>query len=337
MKAGLYCRVSTDAQVEGYSIDAQKKMLEAYCVSKEITEYEFYIDGGFSGSNLDRPEMERMLEDIKDKKIDSVIVYKLDRISRSQKDTLYLIEEIFNPNNIGFISIRENFDTTTPFGKAMIGILSVFAQLERETIYERTRMGMLERVKSGLWMGGGIEPFGYKYDKNLGILVKKEKQSKIVLDIGELYLSGESTENISKILGMSGESVVRKILSNPVYIGKIPYKGKIYEGKHEPIYNKEMWNEIQIMKENRGRNNLKKTNHLLTGLVYCGVCGAKFRYQKWGKDEVKMYCYSQQRSKPRLIKDPNCNNPRVDAKEIERYVLNEIFKMSLDESVAWQL
>ena len=84
------------------------------------------------------------------KKIDCVVVYKLDRISRSQKDTLYLIEEVFNPNNIGFVSVKENFDTTSPFGKAMIGILSVFAQLERETIYERTRMGMKERVKSGL-------------------------------------------------------------------------------------------------------------------------------------------------------------------------------------------
>ncbi len=330
MKAGLYCRVSTDAQVEGYSIDAQKKMLEAYCISKEISDYEFYIDGGYSGSNLSRPEMQRLLDDIDDKKIDYVIVYKLDRISRSQKDTLYLIEEKFNPNNIGFISIKENFDTTTPFGKAMIGILSVFAQLERETIYERTRMGMLERVKSGLWMGGGNRPIGYEYDRNTGTLVQKPKQAEMVYWVGKLYLENYSVENICDILGMSGDRIVRKILDSPVYVGMIPYKGGLYQGKHKPIFPQEMWNEIQTMRENRSKNNFKKSKYLLSGLVYCGYCGAKYRYQKWGS-VVKMYCYSQQKSRPRLIRDPNCPNLKANSEDVEKYVLNELFKMSLDE------
>lgn len=330
MKAALYCRVSTDAQVDGYSIDAQKKLLEAYCVSKEIIDFEYYIDGGYSGSNLERPAIKKLLDDIDDKKIDCVIVYKLDRISRSQKDTLYLIEEKFNPNNIGFISIKENFDTTTPFGKAMIGILSVFAQLERETIYERTRMGMLERVKSGLWMGGGVRPLGYDYDRNTGILIKKPKQSEMVFCAGKLFLENYSLDNISDILGLSGETVVRKILRSPVNAGMIPYKGEIYQGKQEPIFPMDMWNEIQKMMDNRGKNNLKKTNHLLSGLVYCSYCGAKFRYQKWGK-QTKMYCYSQQKSRPALIRDPNCPNHRADADEIEKYVIEELFKMSLDE------
>lgn len=330
MKAGLYCRVSTDAQVEGYSIDAQKKLLEAYCISKEITDYEYYIDGGFSGSNLQRPAIQKLLDDIDDKKIDFVIVYKLDRISRSQKDTLYLIEEKFNPNNIGFISVRENFDTTTPFGKAMIGILSVFAQLERETIYERTRMGMLERVKSGLWMGGGNRPLGYEYDRNTGTLVQIPKQAEMIYWVGKLYLENYSPENICDILGMSGERVVRKVLRSPVYIGMIPYKGKIYQGKHKPIFSMDMWNEIQTMMDNRGKNDLKKSNYLLSGMVYCAYCGAKLRYQKWGK-QVKMYCYSQQKSRPRLVRDPNCPNHKANAEDVEKYVMDEIFKMSLDE------
>lgn len=330
MRAGLYCRVSTDAQVDGYSIDAQKKLLEAYCMSKEIKEYNYYIDGGYSGSNLNRPAIKKLLDDIDDKKIDCVIVYKLDRISRSQKDTLFLIEEKFNPNNIGFISIRENFDTTTPFGKAMIGILSVFAQLERETIYERTRMGMLERVKSGLWMGGGNRPIGYEYDRNTGTLVQKPKQAEMVYLMGKLYLENYSTEVISDILGMSGDRIVRKVLRSPVYIGKIPYKGELYQGKHKPIFPIEMWNEIQTMMDNRGSNDLKKSKYLLSGLVYCSYCGAKFRYQKWGKT-IKMYCYSQQKSRPRLIRDPNCPNHKADSEEVEKYVLEELFKMSLDE------
>ncbi len=331
MKAALYCRVSTDIQVEGYSIEAQKKLLEAYCVSKEIKEFEYYIDGGFTGSNLDRPQMQRMLKDIKEEKVDCVIVYKLDRISRSQRDTLFLIEEIFNPRSIGFISIRENFDTTTPYGKAMIGVLSIFAQLERETIYERTRIGMKERVKSGLWMGGGLRPLGYDYDKNTGTLVIKEKQAQTIRYIFKLYLEGMSTEEINDALGMSGESIVRKILDSQVYIGNIFYKGKIYKGKHEPIISEEMFLEVQNMKAKRSNNNLKKSTYLLSGLVYCGKCGAKYRYQKWGVDTIKVYCYSQQKSRPKLVKDPNCNNVKVNATDLEAHVLKELFKLSLDD------
>ena len=201
-------------------------MLQAYCTSKEISEYEMYIDGGYTGSNLERPEIQRLMEDVKDKRIDCVIVYKLDRISRSQRDTLYLIEEVFNPNGIGFISIKENFDTTTPFGKAMIGILSVFAQLERETIYERTRMGMKERVKAGFWMGGGNLPFGYDYDRNTGCLVPIPDKAEIIRQVYKMYLDGEGADSIAEKLSISGGPVVRSILTSPVNIGKIPYKRK---------------------------------------------------------------------------------------------------------------
>ena len=150
-KTAVYIRVSTDAQrEEGYSIEAQKEMLTAYCVSKGIQNYEYYIDGGFSGSNISRPALERLISDIKKKKISCVLVYKLDRLSRSQKDTLYLIEDVFNPNGVDFISLNENMDTSTPIGRLMLGILSAFAQLERENIKERTKMGMKERIKSGL-------------------------------------------------------------------------------------------------------------------------------------------------------------------------------------------
>ena len=164
--AALYMRVSTDAQFEeGYSIEQQTEMLTAFCKAKRIENYELYIDPGFSGSNIERPEMQRLIHDIRDGKITHVLVYKLDRLSRSQKDTLYLIEDIFNTHNVTFTSLNENFDTSTPTGKAMLGMMSVFAQLERETIRERTRMGMLGRLKEGYWPGGARTPFGYDYDE----------------------------------------------------------------------------------------------------------------------------------------------------------------------------
>lgn len=133
MKAALYIRVSTREQIENYSIPSQKERLEAFCKSKGWDVHDFYIDGGYSGSNTDRPDLQRMLSDIKN--FDVVVVYKLDRLSRSQRDTMELIEDKFLKNDVEFVSITETIDTSTPFGRAMIGILSVFAQLERISIH----------------------------------------------------------------------------------------------------------------------------------------------------------------------------------------------------------
>ena len=147
-KVAIYVRVSTTSQVdEGYSIDEQKAKLTSYCEIKDWNIYDIYTDGGFSGSNTERPALEQLIRDAKRKLFDTVLVYKLDRLSRSQKDTLYLIEDVFLENDIEFVSLLENFDTSTPFGKAMIGLLSVFAQLEREQIKERMQLGKLGRAK----------------------------------------------------------------------------------------------------------------------------------------------------------------------------------------------
>ena len=210
-KTALYIRVSTDAQFEeGYSVDAQKEKLAQYCKLKDIEDYEFYIDGGWSGSNIERPEIKRLIADIKAEKIDAVVVYKLDRLSRSQKDTVYLLEDVFIPNGCAFISLNENFDTSTPYGKAMIGILSVFAQLERENIRERTRMGMYERVKSGLWMDGGRVPFGYDYDREKNTLIPNEKAEQ-VRQIYQLYLQGYSTIQLAGMFDVSGDQHISAI------------------------------------------------------------------------------------------------------------------------------
>lgn len=122
-KTGLYIRVSTNVQFEeGYSVGAQTEKLEKYCNYQEIDNYDLYIDGGYSGSNLNRPEMKRLIKEIQEGKVESVVVVKLDRLSRSQKDTIYLLEDVFEANGVGFISLNENFDTTTPYGKAMVEI-----------------------------------------------------------------------------------------------------------------------------------------------------------------------------------------------------------------------
>lgn len=320
----LYIRVSTDAQYEeGYSVEAQREKLEQFCKLRDITNYKVFIDGGWSGSNIDRPEMQHMIAAILAGEVDSVVVYKLDRLSRSQKDTIYLLEDIFIPHNCNFISLNENFDTTTPYGKAMIGILSVFAQLERENIRERTRMGMYERIKSGLWMGGGRVPFGYDYVPEKNILVPNE-HAEDVRQIFDLYIKGYSANKIANMFDVANDTHVMNILQRPVYKGLIQYNGELIKGQHEAIVDDDTWNKAQIARARRRIIKTTTTVHLLSGLVVCGVCGAKLRYQKWGNG-IKLYCYSQQKSKPNLIKDPNCNNYRYNADELEAAVMESIF------------
>ena len=299
----------------------------SYAKSKDYTEFEYYIDGGYSGKDLNRPAIQKLIEDCKNHKIDAVFVFKLDRISRSQRDTLYLIEEVFNKYDVSFVSMRENFDTSTPFGKAMIGVLSVFAQLERETILERTRIGLKKRAEAGLWRGGGKIPFPYRYDRNTGTLIPIPEQVELLHKMISLYISGKSFNAIGDIVGMDESLVETRILSI-TNTGKVPYKDEVYDGKHEAVVSDELYEEI--LRVNKVRSHEKYERHyLLSGKVYCGHCGAKYRYQKWGKRLI-MYCYSQQKSKPRYIKDPNCNNKRWDTFEVEDAVLEELFKMSLD-------
>ena len=299
----------------------------SYAKSKDYTEFEYYIDGGYSGKDLNRPAIQKLIEDCKNHKIDAVFVFKLDRISRSQRDTLYLIEEVFNKYNVSFISMRENFDTSTPFGKAMIGVLSVFAQLERETILERTRIGLKKRAEAGLWRGGGKIPFPYRYDRNTGTLIPIPEQVELLHKMISLYISGKSFNAIGDIVGMDESLVETRILSI-TNTGKVPYRDEVYEGKHKAVVSDELYEEILRVNKVRSREKYER-HYLLSGKVYCGHCGAKYRYQKWGKRLI-MYCYSQQKSKPRYIKNPNCNNKRWDTFEVEDAVLEELFKMSLD-------
>ncbi len=330
MKAGLYARVSTDIQMEGYSIEAQKEYLLNFAKSKEFNEFEYYIDGGYSGKDLKRPAIQKLIDDVKFHRLDCVIVFKLDRISRSQKDTLFLIEEVFNKYNVGFISMRENFDTTTPFGKAMIGILSIFAQLERETILERTKIGIKKRAENGYWKGGGKVPFPYTYDRNKGTLVPVLEQVKLLYKMINLYLSGYSFEKIGTIVGMN-ESLVEKRLLSRTSLGLVPYKNHEYVGKHPAVISEKTYNKIIETHKLRSKSRTA-IHYLLSGKIYCGYCGAKYRYQKWGK-RVICYCYSQQKSKPQFIKDSNCKNKRWDSFWIEEAVLKNIFRMKLDNNL----
>lgn len=345
-RAALYIRVSTQEQAnEGYSIEAQTERLTAYCKARGWAIYSTYTDPGFSGSNVQRPALQQLFSDIKAGNIDCVLVYKLDRLSRSQKDTLYMIEDVFAANNVAFVSMNENFDTSSPFGRAMIGVLSVFAQLEREQIKERSAMGRRERAKSGLWHGGGWEPIGYSYAD--GHLQVNPAEAIMIRDVYKLFLQNVPLTRIGSITKerygrFLSHSAVRSILSTSLYLGLIRWNGETYQGEHEAIIDENSFKRAQVLLEDRHRIAETKPfpfkpRHLLAGLLVCAHCGANYttkgNYAGHGakkKYRPYYYCYSRSKTNPRRIIDPNCRNPAYAVVDLDKRILYEVERLSSD-------
>ena len=314
-----YLRVSTEAQTEKYGLDMQKQKILEYCEKKGVKIDKWYVDGGYSGSKLDRPDIQQLLDDSERGLISCVYIYKLDRMSRDVIDTLNLLYRVLPKYGVQVVSMTEDLKFENPMDKVMIGVNAIMGQYEREVIYMRTRAGMKERVKKGLWMGGGRTPYGYYYDRNDGILHPKEDEAEVVRKAYRLYIDGYSCERISKMLGFKGERIVIQILKRKSNIGIIEYKGEEYKGLHEPIVDEHTFYQAQECMKKRHTNSHVTNDNILTGLCYCGVCGARMRYQKWGKYH-KLICYSQQASKIYMIKDSNCDNAKARAEEIEAEV-----------------
>lgn len=345
---GIYVRVSTQEQAkEGYSVNEQVERLEKYAEAHGWIVYKVYIDPGFSGGSIERPGLKNLIQDVKRNKIDKVVVYKLDRLSRSQKDTLYLIEDIFLKNKVDFVSMTENFDTGTPFGRAMIGILSVFAQLEREQIKERMQMGLDARAKEGYYHGGPNSPIGYEYVN--GTLIINEYEALQVRKIYDLALSGLPIHSIYKHMkdhykhkyGEWTDSAVRSCLKSVIYTGRIQWKGEIYQGLHEPIIDIDTFGNVQDYLSNRDVGKFSKhpfqRTTLLGGLIFCGNCGARYyckqnTSKKPGVTPVQKYytCYSRGKTSKKMIKDPNCKNKTWNVKDLDKIILDEIKKLATD-------
>lgn len=352
MKIALYPRVSTQEQaLNGNSIEEQIDRMNKYCDALGWTVYKTYTDAGYSGANTDRPALQRMIRDIKAGKIDKVLVYKLDRLSRSQKDTLELIEDVFLANKVDFVSMNENFDTSTPFGRAMIGILAVFAQLEREQIKERMSMGKFARAKKGKYHGSCQVPFGYEYVD--GELIPNEFEKMIVKQIFEWYASGIAPYTIIKRLNDSGmtprnakrwnEHTVRTMLTKRTYLGYLSWNNEWYKGTHEAFITEELFDKVQEIRKRRSEEHkvynrrLGKANSYLGGYCQCAKCGAKFSKQisgriENGKDYRQAFyvCYSRSKRNQSMIKDPNCKNKRWRMDKLDETIFNEIRKLALD-------
>ena len=345
-RAALYVRVSTLEQAqEGYSIGEQRERLIAYCKAHDWAIADIYVDGGYSGSNLKRPGVQKLMSETD--KFDVVLVYKLDRLSRSQRDTLYLIEEIFLPNSVDFVSMQESFDTSSPFGKAMIGLLAVFAQLEREQIKERTKMGRIARAKSGLYHGGCYVPIGYDYEN--GKLVVNPYEAEQIRKIFEWYIAGESLIGIANRLQEAGYknrygswsswSSIRNVLGNETYTGTIHFEDVTVENAHEAIISKEQFATAQMVNAKRqdkyGATPFQ-SKYLLTGLMFCGKCGA--RYYRRDNGRYQYYtCYSRSKQIKAMVKDPNCKNRNWKAQELEDLIEKKVLEVLRSPEMAAEL
>ena len=186
----VYARVSSQEQAEeGYSIGEQEEKLKAYCVAMGYKVNRVAVDPGYSGASLDRPGIREVIADVKRGRCKKVIVWKLDRLSRSQKDTLILLEDVFFPNGCAFVSLNENFDTATPIGRCIVGVLAAFAQMERENIKMRTSMGKAAAIRAGKYTGP-CAPFGYQYqfkENGKREIIPDPYSSMIVKEIYSLY------------------------------------------------------------------------------------------------------------------------------------------------------
>ena len=295
-RCAVYCRVSTDERLnqEFNSIDAQKEAGQAYIVSQRaegwIPVADDYDDGGFSGGNMERPALKRLMADIGKGLIDIVVVYKIDRLTRSLMDFSKMVE-VFERQKVSFVSVTQQFNTTNSMGRLMLNVLLSFAQFEREVTGERIRDKIAASKRKGMWMGG-VPPFGYDVDKRQ--LLINQSEAAVVNRIFEDMLTIGSPTQIAANLTQEGvttkawvtrdgqdrpgvridKKFLHKLLRNRIYLGEIGHKGAWFPGMHQAIIDKTLWDNVHEVLQRDGHDRStetkarSRTDALLRGLLY---------------------------------------------------------------------
>ena len=284
LRCAIYTRKSSEEglDMEFNSLDAQREACEAYVASQRAEGWaairEPYDDGGVSGGTLDRPALKRLLADVEAGLIDVIVVYKIDRLSRSLMDFARLVE-IFERNQVTFVSVTQSFNTTTSMGRLTLNILLSFAQFEREVIGERIRDKVAASRKRGMWMGGYV-PLGY--DVRHRKLVVNENEAATVRMIFQRFASIGSATMLAKALAAEGvlnkrgklvdKGFLYKLINNRVYLGEAVHKGTAYPGEHAAIIDQALWDNVHaILQESprlRAKNTRAQTPALLKGIIF---------------------------------------------------------------------
>lgn len=334
-----YLRVSTAEQNrDGFSIAAQKKRLTAFAQSQDWEIYDFYIDGGQSAKDMNRDDLQRLLNDIKhidhDDKV--VLVFKLDRLTRSVLD-LYKLLQIFEEHKTAFRSATEVYDTTTAMGRLFITLVGALAQFERESTAERVKMGMEQMVYEGKWHGS-TPAFGFDYqDKKLII---NEPEARIVRMIFDMYMNGYGDNKLAQFLNQKGyrtksgdvwsHTSVGYILRNPIYIGLLRWNftgdGEYFEvsGFVPEIVDKELFYTVQRIRKERAKMHPRQVGsvHPFSGLVRCGRCGSPAKVSIRNTKDKKYIYYVCTKKRQGL-----CDLPAISKDKIEQRFMEEILKV----------
>ena len=337
LRCAVYTRKSTEEglDMEFNSLDAQRESCESYVASQKAEGWllvlDRYDDGGFSGGTLERPALKRLLADIEAGYVDIVVVYKIDRLSRSLMDFAKLVE-VFDRKGVTFVSITQSFSTTTSMGRLTLNMLLSFAQFEREVIGERIRDKFAASRKKGIWMGGWA-PLGY--DIRDRKLVINETEAIAVRHIFERFAKCRSALTVVRELAAEGfvnkygqkldKGRIYKLLHNRVYVGDAVHKGTAYPGEHEAIIARTLWDKVQAVlaespKVRAGRTRAQ-TPALLKGLIF-GPDGRAMSPTHTRRG-AKLYRYYVSQA---VIKGEARNRPadRVPAAEIERAVIAQL-------------
>lgn len=336
MQTAIYLRVSTEEQArDGFSIHAQKDKLTKYAESNDWNIVDYYVDDGISGKNLnERPEVSRLIEDVKKGKINNVLIYKLDRLTRSVKDLIYLIE-LFDKNNCTFNSQTEKIDTSNAVGRMFVKIIGIFAEFERENLAERVTFGYEQKTKEGNYTNcNGV--FGYDYIIGKGNLKLNKSEAVYVKKIYNWYLEGNSMLKIAKKLkelnvptkrgGNWNQSTIYSILTNPLYIGNVRYgvgRKNSFEvsGKNiVPIISEELFNNVSNLMKKRKKFKTRKYSSDDTyyfRVLRCSLCGSKYHARQQfqsGKKYITYQCNGHNNN--------SCNAPGFSHTKIENAFIN---------------
>lgn len=361
MKVAIYTRKSLIVE-NSESIETQIKLCKGYF--KNENEFEIFEDEGFSGKNTKRPAFQRMMKLISFGKFNTLICYRLDRISRSVLDFSNILETL-NKNNISFISLTEQFDTSTPMGRAMVYISSVFAQLERETIAERVKDSMLSLAKKGCWTGGP-SPAGYIIIKTGGKSYLELSNPSFIKDCFESYLKLQSLYATHKIIKdkyletPKQRENLRRILRSPMYVksdstvsnylqlnkweieGKENKKGYLCYGvttgsptaivsTHEAVIDPNTWLAVQLLLDAKRESFFKKESKVywLSGILKCNVCGASYVLANSNKHSYYVCANRLNRLNKNIEKCSN--NKYINAEKIENDIIDMLLKMNKEE------
>ncbi|MET4519772.1 recombinase family protein [Bradyrhizobium sp. I1.7.5] len=337
VRCAVYTRKSSEEglDMDFNSLDAQRESCEAYIVSQRAEGWtavsDRYDDGGFSGGTLERPALKRLLAAVQARKIDVIVVYKIDRLSRSMLDFLNLVE-LFERHGVTFVSVTQSFNTKDAMGRMALNILVTFAQFERELIGERIRDKVAASRKRGKWMGGWT-PLGYEV-RDRKLLVH-EVDAERVRSIFRRFVQLKSATRLARELVAANErtryghlldkGVLYKILNNRVYLGEAVHKGTSYPGEHQPIVDRKLWDQVHtILKESprkRAGNARAQTPALLKGLLF-GPDGAAMSPTHTRKSGRLYRYYISQTAMKQGRSD--CPVKLVPAAELERIIIDQV-------------